>query len=193
VLASAPERSKRESLVAAFGVSVKVSSLKMVRMSPEGTLPVTTVLTGTSVAPSAGVMETAPAGAAASTIVTLCVPVTPLRLAVTVTTWFPVTAEAVSKPPLLIVVAVEFSLHVGVIARVVPLSHVPVAVYVAVAVLSFTDVGPLTAMLINVADGGGGGGGAAATVMVMGAALTSPWLPGNPAPLFAVFPYQAAA
>jgi len=34
---------------------------------------------------------------------------------------------------------------------------------------------------------------AAATVMVMGAALTSPWLPGNPAPSFAVFPNQAAA
>jgi hypothetical protein len=86
------------------------------------------------------------------------VPVTPPRLAVTVTGWFPVTAEAVSKPPLSIVAKLEFSLHAGVIALVVPLSHVPVAENVPVPPSS-TVAGPLTAMLISVADGGGGGGG----------------------------------
>ena len=54
---------------------------------------------------------------------------------------------------MLIVAYVEFSLHVGLIAAVVPLSHVPVAVYVPVPP-SFTDDGPLTAMLTNVAVGG---------------------------------------
>jgi hypothetical protein len=44
----------------------------------------------------------------------------------------------------------EFSLHVGVIAAVVPLSHVPVAVYVPVPP-SFTDDAPLIAILVSVA------------------------------------------
>ena len=42
------------------------------------------------------------------------------------------------------------TLHVGVIAVVVPLSHVPVAVYDPV-LPSFTDDGPLTAMLFSTA------------------------------------------
>ena len=42
------------------------------------------------------------------------------------------------------------TLHVGLTAAVVPLSHVPVAVYVPVPP-SFTDDGPLTAMLVSVA------------------------------------------
>ena len=53
-------------------------------------------------------------------------------------------------PPELIVAYDEFTLHVGVIAAVVPLSHVAVAVYVPVPP-SFTDDGPLTAMLVSVA------------------------------------------
>jgi hypothetical protein len=69
-LASTPERSALSSLVAALGINVKVSLLKMVRMSPEETLPVTTVLTGTSDTPSAGVVVTAPVGGAAGLIVT---------------------------------------------------------------------------------------------------------------------------
>jgi hypothetical protein len=56
----------------------------------------------------------------------------------------------VRTPPEVIVVYVEFSLHVGLIAAVVPLSHVPVAVYVPVAP-SFTDDAPLIAMLVSVA------------------------------------------
>ena len=51
---------------------------------------------------------------------------------------------------MLIVAYVEFSLHVGLIAVVVPSLHVPVAVNVPVPP-SFTDVGPLTAMLLKVA------------------------------------------
>ena len=88
--------------------------------------------------------------AAASRIVMLIVPVRPPKVAVTVTVWFDVTAEAVRTPPEVIVAYVEFSLHVGLIAAVVPLSHVPVAVYVPVAP-SFTDDGPLTVTLVSTA------------------------------------------
>jgi hypothetical protein len=50
-----------------------------------------------------------------------------------------------------LIVAYEvLTLHVGVTAAAVPLSHVPVAVYVPV-VPSFTDDGPLTAMLLSTA------------------------------------------
>ena len=52
----------------------------------------------------------------------------------------------------MIVAYVEFSLHVGVIAAVVPLSHVPVAVYVPLAP-SFTDDGPLTVTLVRTGGG----------------------------------------
>ena len=55
--------------IAVLGLSVKVSLLKIVRMSPETILAVITVLMGMSVSPSDGVMVTAPAGAA-SLIVT---------------------------------------------------------------------------------------------------------------------------
>ena len=88
--------------------------------------------------------------AGTSTIVTLIVPVRPPYVAVTVAAWFDVTADAVSTPPALIVAYDEFSLHVGVIAAVVPLSHVPVAVYVPVAP-SFTDDGPLTVTAVSTA------------------------------------------
>jgi hypothetical protein len=45
-----------------------------------------------------------------------------------VTVWFAVTAEAVSTPPALIVVYVEFSLQIGVTVLVLPLLHEAVAV-----------------------------------------------------------------
>ena len=64
------------------------------------------------------------------------------------------TASVVSTPPVLIVAYVEFSLHVGVTDDVVPSLQVAVAVYVPVPP-SFTDDGPLTAMLLNVAAAGG--------------------------------------
>jgi hypothetical protein len=70
-LASTPERSALCTLVAAPGINVKVSLLKMVPMSPDETVPVTTVLTGTSVAPSAGVMVTAPVVAGTFTMLTV--------------------------------------------------------------------------------------------------------------------------
>jgi len=67
---------------------------------------------------------------------------------------FDVTAKVVRTPPVPIeAYVVGETLHVGVIAAVVPLSHVPVAVYVDV-LLSFTDDEPLTAMLVSVAGGG---------------------------------------
>ena len=81
-------------------------------------------------------------------IVTLIVPVRPPYVAVTVTAWFDVTGEAVSNPPELIEAYEVLTLHVGLIAAVVPLSHVPVAVYVPVPP-SFTDDGPLTEMLVR--------------------------------------------
>ena len=64
------------------------------------------------------------------------------------TVWFDVTAEAVRTPPALIVAKLEFSLQVGLIAAVVPLSHVPVAVYVPVKP-SFTDDGPLLIAMLE--------------------------------------------
>jgi len=87
------------------------------------------------------------------TIVTDRVPVRPPYVAVTVTVRFDVTADAVSTPPEPIVAYDEFSLHAGLTAAVVPLSHVPVAVYVPVPP-SFTDEGPLT--VTEVSTGGGG-------------------------------------
>ena len=86
----------------------------------------------------------------ASTIVTLIVPVRPPYDAVTVTVWFAVTVGAVRTPPVLIVAYRGAALHVGLTAVVVPLFHVAVAVYVPVPP-SFTDDGPLTAMLVSVA------------------------------------------
>jgi hypothetical protein len=83
-----------------------------------------------------------------STIVTLIVPVRPPYVAVTVTGWFDVTVEVVSKPSEVIVAYDEFSLQVGLIAVVVPLSHVPVAVNAPVAP-SFIDNGPITVMLAS--------------------------------------------
>jgi glycerol-3-phosphate acyltransferase PlsY len=65
---------------------------------------------------------------ATSTIVTLIVPVRPPYVAVTVTVWFDVAVAAVRTPPVPIVAYEELTLHVGLIAAVVPLSHVPVAV-----------------------------------------------------------------
>jgi hypothetical protein len=78
------------------------------------------------------------------------VPVRPPKVAVTVTGWLAVTVAAVRTPPELIEAYEVLTLHVGVTAAVVPLSHVPVAVYVPVAP-SFTDAGPLTAMLVSTA------------------------------------------
>jgi len=78
------------------------------------------------------------------------VPVRPPKVAVTVTGWFDVTAAAVRTPPELIEAYEVLTLHAGVIAAVVPLSHVPVAVYVPVAP-SFTDDAPLIAILVSVA------------------------------------------
>jgi hypothetical protein len=132
------------------------------KLKPAGSVPEDTHQLYGAVPPVAAsvwlyAVPTVPAGsevvvtasdAAASTIVTLRAPVRPPNVAVTVTVWFPVTAEAVRTPPEVIVAKVEFSLHVGAIAAVVPLSHVPVAVNVPVPP-SFTDDGPLTAMLAS--------------------------------------------
>jgi len=95
--------------------------------------------------------------AGVSTITTVIVPVRPPKLAVTVTGWFDVTAEAVRAPAALIVAFDVLTLHVGLTTAVVPSFHVPVAVYVAVP-HSFNDDGPITATLASVAVGGGGGG-----------------------------------
>ena len=62
--------------------------------------------------------------------------------------WFAVTDGAVNSPAALIVPRV--ALHVGVTDVVVPSLQVAVAVYVPVPP-SFTDDGPLTAMLVSVA------------------------------------------
>ena len=60
-----------------------------------------------------------------------------------------VTKEAVRTPVPLIVAGPEATLQVGLIATVVPLSHVPVAVYVDVAP-SFTDAAPMIVMPLKI-------------------------------------------
>jgi len=74
-------------------------------------------------------------------------------LAVTVTVWLDVTADAVSRPLALIVAYDVVTLHVGMSAVVAPSSHVPVAAYVP-APPSSIDVGPLTVTLVRTAGGG---------------------------------------
>ena len=66
-----------------------------------------------------------------------------------VAVWFPVTAGAERRPPVLIVPMFVLQVAREVTLVVVPLLQVAVAVYCDV-VLSFTDVAPLIAMLLKV-------------------------------------------
>jgi hypothetical protein len=99
--------------------------------------------------------------------VTLIVPVRPPYVAVTVTVWFAVTIAAVRSPPEPIEAYEVLTLHVGLIAAVVPLSHVPVAVYDPVPP-SFTDDGPLTVTPVSTA--------AASTIVTLAVPVRPPYV-----------------